>query len=192
MNRAAFLDRDGVLIEDVHVLTRPDQVRVFPGVPAGLVRLREAGYRLVVVSNQAVVARGLATEAEVRSVNEEIQRRLVAAGAPPVERFYFCPHHPEATLEAYRRVCDCRKPKPGMLLAAARDLGLDLGTSVLLGDRLSDIAAGASAGTRTVLLETGMHTQPLIVTDTPMDASIRPDHCCADFGAAVDWILQSR
>jgi D-glycero-D-manno-heptose 1,7-bisphosphate phosphatase len=107
-----FLDRDGVLIEDVDLVTSADQIRLL------LQSLRAAGFALVVVTNQPVVARGLATEEQVGEINAEIARRLAAQGAPGFDAFYFCPHHPRASLPQYRLDCDCRKPRPGLLPAS--------------------------------------------------------------------------
>lgn len=190
MNRAVFLDRDGVLIEDVHLLTRPEQVVIPPGVPGALRALGEAGFKLVVVSNQPVVARGLASEPEVRAVHARMESLLRSAGAPPLDGIYFCPHHPNATLPAYRVDCDCRKPKPGLFRRAATELNLDLRASFAVGDRITDIIAGARAGCRTVLVQTGKHHEKPIETSEPLDATIQPDHIGADLAAAVDWILK--
>lgn len=189
MTRAVFLDRDGVLIEDVHLLTQPAQLRLLPGVPTTLQRLAAAGFRLLVVSNQPVVARGLATEAEVECVHAELQRLIIAAGGAPVERFYFCPHHPNATLPAYRVACECRKPRPGMLLQAAREHGVDLRASFAVGDRITDIIAGTRAGCRTVLVQTGKHTDAPIESPDGIDASVQPDFIGAHLAAAAEWIL---
>lgn len=186
---AIFLDRDGVLIEDVDLLTNPGDIRILWDVPQALNRLREAGFQLIVVSNQTVVARGLATEQDVHSINARIDLLLEQAGAPHLDGFYFCPHHPKATLPAYRVVCECRKPRPGLLLRAARDYCLNLGASFLVGDRITDIIAGARAGCRTVLVHTGKHQAPPIETVEPLDESVRPDYICADLKAASEWIL---
>jgi D-glycero-D-manno-heptose 1,7-bisphosphate phosphatase len=192
MSRAVFLDRDGVLIEDVHLLTRPEQVVIPPDVPGALRALGEAGFKLVVVSNQPVVARGLASEPDVRAVNAHMESLLQRAGAPPLDGIYFCPHHPNATLTAYRVDCDCRKPRPGLLRRAAVELGIDLGASFAVGDRITDIMAGAKAGCRTVLVQTGRHEEKPIETSEPLDETIQPDHICADLAAAVEWILKSK
>lgn len=185
---AVFLDRDGVLIEDTGLRARAAAMRLLPGVPEALRRLREAGYKLVVVTNQPVIARGLASEDDVRQVHAEIQRRLVWLGAS-VDAWHCCPHHPNANVPRYRVDCDCRKPAPGMLLAAAREQGIDLGRSFMVGDRLTDIAAGAAAGCRTVWVRTGMHLAPRIETNRPLEADLRPDYECDGLPAAVDWIV---
>ncbi len=192
LSRAVFLDRDGVIIEDVDWLIQPGQIRVLPGVPQALRRLARAGFRLIVATNQPVVARGLATEAQLETLHAAMAAQLTAAGAPPLDRFYFCPHHPNATLPAYRVICDCRKPRPGLLLRAARDFRLDLPASFMIGDRPTDIAAGAAAGCRTILVQTGKHLQPPIQTADPMDPSLKPDWTCADLSAAAEWILNQK
>ena len=192
MSAAIFLDRDGVLIGDVHLLTDPGDIRVLESVPQALTSLKEAGFQLIVVSNQTVVARGLITEQEVCAINAEIERLLEQAGAPHLDGFYFCPHHPNATLPAYRIVCECRKPRPGLLLRAAREHNLNLGASFMVGDRITDIIAGARAGCRTVLVQTGKHQAPPIETVEPLDESVQPDHVCADLRAAAEWILALR
>ena len=187
--RAVFLDRDGVLIEDVEHLASPDQIRLLAGVPAALARLRSSRFRLIMVSNQAVVARGISSPEQVGEVNREIEHMLIAAGGPGLDASYFCPHHPHATLPEYRRDCDCRKPRPGLLLKAAADHGIELGASFMVGDRMTDVAAGAAAGCTTILVRTGRHEASPIVTVDPPDPELRPDYECADLGAAVDRIV---
>jgi D-glycero-D-manno-heptose 1,7-bisphosphate phosphatase len=184
-----FLDRDGVLIEDVHLLVRADQLQILPGVPAALHALRKGGFRLVVISNQAVVARGMATEEAVEAVHAALNQALLRAGAPEIERYYFCPHHPNATLPAYRVACDCRKPQPGLFLRAARDLGLELAASFAVGDRPTDIIAGRKAGCRTVWVQSGRHMEAPIETSQPIDQPVEPDWTCPDLAAAAEWIL---
>lgn len=186
--RAVFLDRDGVLIEDVDLLTEASRIRILPGVPEALARLKGAGYALVVVSNQAVVARGLLEEFQVLDLHQEVERRLMEAGAPALDGFYFCPHHPRATLPRYRTECPCRKPRPGMLVRASEALGIDLASSFMVGDRPTDILAGEAAGCRTVWVETGQHGAPAIETAEVMKAP-RPDHVCADLAQGAAWIL---
>jgi D-glycero-D-manno-heptose 1,7-bisphosphate phosphatase len=134
-----------------------------------------------VVSNQPVVARGLASVAEVE--------RLHAALGLDVEGSYFCPHHPRATLAAYRVACECRKPRPGMLLRAAAELELDLPASFMIGDRPSDIEAGRRAGCRTIRLRSGAHAAAPIESPDPFDPEIEADFTCADLREAVAHVL---
>lgn len=189
MNCAVFLDRDGMLIEDVHLLVNASDIRVLAGVPQALRDLKEAGFRLIVISNQTVIARGLATEEDVYAINAEMQRLLEEAGGPHLDGFYFCPHHPNATLPTYRIACECRKPRPGLLLRAAVEHNLDLSSSFLTGDRVTDVVAGARAGCRTVLVQTGEHQAPSIETVEPLDDSVQPDYVCVDLKQAAKWIL---
>ena len=188
-NRAVFLDRDGVLIEDRVQLLHAEEIRILDGVPLALTQLKQAGFRLVVITNQAIVARGLISEADLVILHSTMDRLLQEAGAPPLDAVYYCPHHPEATVPAYRALCECRKPRPGSLLRAARELDLDVQESFLVGDRLTDIIAGTKAGCRTVLVQSPQTQAPPIVTVEPLDDSCQPDHTCRDLPAAAEWIL---
>jgi histidinol-phosphate phosphatase family protein len=143
---AVFLDRDGTLIEHVHYLTRPDQVRLLPGSAAAVARLRAAGYACVVVTNQSAVGRGLMTEDDLRAVHAEMVRQLEAAGAT-LDGIYHCAVVPVLSDRSYVEHPD-RKPGPGMLLRAAADLHLDISASWMVGDMLSDLVAGRNAGCR--------------------------------------------
>jgi D,D-heptose 1,7-bisphosphate phosphatase len=154
VQRAVFLDRDNTLIANDGDLGDPGSVRLLDGVASGLQSLRDAGYRLIVVTNQGGVARGAFGEADVDAVHQRIAALVdeAADGGNLIDRFYYCPYHPEATVTDYRRDHPWRKPHPGMLLQAARDLDLDLGQSWMIGDQDRDVAAGRSAGCRTILL----------------------------------------
>lgn len=187
---AVFLDRDGVLVEDRDLLVHPAQIRLLDGVPQALTRLREAGFRLVVVTNQPVVARGLITEQELATIHARMQELLQAAGSPALDAIYYCPHHPEATLPAYRQACQCRKPRTGMLTRAAEEHGIDLAASFLAGDRITDVAAGFRAGCRTVLVKSPQTAAPPIVTAGPLDDVRGPDFECESLAAAADWIVR--
>ena len=186
--RAVLLDRDGVVIRDVELLTDPRDVELLTRVPAALLRLRLAGFALIVVTNQTVVARGLATLDDVRRVNAAMMQQIVDAGGPRLDGVYVCPHHPHADLPEYRIACDCRKPRPGLLHAAAGERGLDLGASFVVGDRMSDVAAGAAVGARTVLVRSGRHSDPPIVMVDALPADLSPDHECAGLDEAAAWI----
>jgi D-glycero-D-manno-heptose 1,7-bisphosphate phosphatase len=184
MDPVVFLDRDNTLIANDGDLGDPARVVLLDGVPDGLRRLRDAGYRLVVVTNQGGVARGRYGEDDVDRVHREIAGLVdhAAGRRGLIDRFYYCPFHPEATIEAYRREHPWRKPQPGMLLQAARDLGLDLNGSWLIGDQARDIEAGNAAGCRTVRLGS--------LADSSTFA-VAPTASAAEFGEAVDLILAS-
>ncbi|MDY3552451.1 HAD family hydrolase [Gemmata sp. JC717] len=151
---AVFLDRDGTLIEEVHYLARPEQVKLIPGAADAVRRLNAAGVLVVVVTNQGGVARGYFPESRVTEVHEHLAALLAQQGAR-VDAFYYCPHHPTEGSDAYRVVCDCRKPRPGMLLTAARDLDIELSRSWMIGDKPCDAGAGHAAGCRSLLVRTG-------------------------------------
>ena len=151
---AVFLDRDGTIIEEVHYLSSPEQVRLIPGAADAVRAFNEAGVLVVVVTNQAGVARGYFPESRVREVHEHLSALLGEHGAH-IDAYYHCPHHPTEGVGEYRVACDCRKPKPGLLLTAARDLNIDLSRSWMIGDKSCDAEAGAAAGCRTMLVRTG-------------------------------------
>jgi D-glycero-D-manno-heptose 1,7-bisphosphate phosphatase len=142
---AAFIDRDGVLNEDLGYVYRAADFHWLPGAIAALQRLQQAGYALVVVTNQSGIARGLYTPADLAALHQHMRSQLQQQGVV-LTGVYACPHHPEAVLPAYRCACECRKPQPGMLLQAAREQALDLPASCLFGDKPSDIEAGQRAG----------------------------------------------
>jgi D-glycero-D-manno-heptose 1,7-bisphosphate phosphatase len=184
--RAAFLDRDGVLVEILrdpglgilYTAFHPDQLRVPGNVVPSLRRLRDLGFERIVVSNQPGVAKGHFTAADLSRTHDRL-RQLI-----DVDAIYVCPHHPDVG-----GPCDCRKPAPGMLLQAARERGIDLSASVMIGDSVDDVRAGERAGARTVLLNGGRCE----LCPNKDRAGPRPDATVANLAEAVDWIeLTSR
>jgi len=149
-----FLDRDGTISEEVGYVNHIDRLRLFPWAAPAVRKLNEAGMAVVVVTNQSGVGQGYFPEQLVHRVHERIREELASQGAQ-VDAFYYCPHHPNARLPAYRKVCACRKPETGMLQQAAADLGLDLGSAYVVGDSARDIEMGSRARARTVLVLTG-------------------------------------
>ena len=147
---AVFLDRDGVIVEDVHFLTSVESMRLLPGVVEGLGTLQRR-FHLVVVSNQSGVARGFITEQELQEIHSELVRRLDDQGVI-LDALYYCPHLPEGTVAAYQQECECRKPKPGMILRAMRDWDLTAEGSFMVGDSPRDVEAGRRAGVESLLL----------------------------------------
>jgi D-glycero-D-manno-heptose 1,7-bisphosphate phosphatase len=190
--RAVFLDRDGVVIPDDGAVLDPTDVRLLDGVGSALAALKSAGFCLVLVTNQAAIARGWLTETRLTEIHAELNRQLRATGGPALDAIYYCPHHPHADVPAYRAECECRKPRAGMLCLAAREHALCLPTSVMVGDRITDVLAGLSAGCQTVLIEGPQSTAPPIVTADPIDLSVRPDHACRSLADAARWILEAR
>jgi D-glycero-D-manno-heptose 1,7-bisphosphate phosphatase len=178
-----FFDRDGVLLEMVDYLSRIDQVALVPGVAAAIADVNRAGIPVVVVTNQSAIARGLLTEADLRDIHAHLAALLAKEGAR-IDAIYYCPHHPDVGDAPYRRSCECRKPAPGMLTQAARDLGLDLARSVFIGDHATDIEAGQRAGIgHSILVLTG-HGEAS--AEILANRKLRPAAICPDVISAID------
>src|SRR6266446_3174684 len=167
---AVFLDRDGTLIHDVGYPNDPRAVRLLPGAAAALARLQEQGFRLIVVSNQSGIGRGMVTPEQARRVHEEFATQL-AKSKVHLDGAYYCPHAPEDG-------CVCRKPSPNLLLRAGEELHLDLRQSFMVGDKLSDIEAGRAAGCRTIFFKAGVESE------APADA----DFVAANWSEATKYI----
>jgi D-glycero-D-manno-heptose 1,7-bisphosphate phosphatase len=195
MNPAVFLDRDGTLIEERGYLDRMELLSVFPWTADALRLLKRAGYTLVVVTNQSAIARGIIDEAFLDDVHRELSARLARGGAT-IDRYYHCPHLADAPLERFRQVCRCRKPGPGMIEQACRDLSLDPARSFMIGDRARDVACGAAAGARTIQVRTGhgAHEEEA-ATDLSRRSAVRASGARADvilnnLMEAAGWILR--
>ena len=180
---AVFLDRDGTLIEERGYLERLEHLDLFPWTGDALRLLRRAGYATVVITNQSGIARGLINEEFLNHLHETIDARLASSGGG-IDRYYYCPHFAESTIERYRQQCGCRKPAPGMIEQACREMDLDPSRSVMVGDRWLDVACGRAAGTRTVLVRSGPDR-----SEAP--DGLRADAILNNLMEAVGWILRN-
>jgi D-glycero-D-manno-heptose 1,7-bisphosphate phosphatase len=183
---AVFMDRDGCLTEEVGYVNHASRIRLLPRTAAAVRRLNQAGVAAVMVTNQAGVARGYFPEAVLHEANARMCRELEAAGAR-LDGLYVCMHHPSEGRPPYRAECDCRKPRPGLIKRAAMELGLDLAASVMVGDKLSDVAAAHAAGTAGVLVLTGYGRGEWEYQREVQ--AVTPDHVAEDLLDAVDWAL---
>jgi len=207
---AVFLDRDGTINEEVGYLDRIEKLRLIPGAAEAIRLLNKSGMKAIVITNQSGVARGFYDEAFVEKTHAHLREVLRAEGAF-LDGLYFCPHHPTEGRGEYLRVCGCRKPAPGLLLRAAKELRLDLARSYMVGDTLKDVETGARAGVRGILVRTGygeeenlklegksVSREPGGIRPAALEESVRqadprqPDHVAADILEAVQWILRNR
>jgi D-glycero-D-manno-heptose 1,7-bisphosphate phosphatase len=182
---AVFLDRDGTIIEESGYLDRLERLVFFPYSVDAIRVLNRAGFAVVVITNQAGIARGIVKPSFVDEAHRHIAER-VAAGGARIDAFYFCPHYTSGTVTEFVRACECRKPGAGMLKRAAADLTLDLSTSFAVGDRWHDVAAGAAVGARGVLVRTGLGRREEAAPET----STHPAAIVDDLAAAAAWILE--
>lgn len=182
---AVFLDRDGTIIEEVNYLRDLGEVRIIPAAIDGLHILQEH-FPLVIITNQAGIARGYLDENQLHKIHDHLIELLAREGIC-LAGIYYCPHHPSIGHPPYLGECQCRKPRPGMLLEAAVDLGLDLSTSYTIGDKLSDIAAGSKAGTHTILVRTGHGKEHEHLVSS---RNIFPDYLADDLLGAATWIIE--
>jgi len=185
---AVFIDRDGTLIEDKHYLADPDKVVPLPGALDAVRRLKEAGYRIAIVSNQSGVARGFYPIETVELVNRRLTSIMTKAGCAP-DDIRFCPHLEDGDVEQYSFECHCRKPKPGMLEESAANLGIDLKRSYMIGDKYSDVICGRAAGTISVLVRTGEGRQT--EENLPDNPFVRPDFTGDHLGEVAEKILSN-
>jgi len=155
-DKAIFLDRDDTLIEDPGFINHPDQVKLLDGVAEALIELKALGYKLIVASNQSGVARGILSEKTLGQIHDRLKQLLSESGVH-LDGIYYCPYHPDGVVPKYRKDSDWRKPNPGMLLAAADEMNIDLSKSWLIGNMDRDIQAGLKAGCQTILINQSPH-----------------------------------
>ena len=183
---AVFLDRDGTLSEERGFIDRLELIEIFPWTSDAIRLLNRAGFAVVVVTNQSAIGRGIIDLPFLQTVHDAFDRHLVRSGAK-IDRYYYCPHHPDAPLPEYRMACRCRKPGPGMIEQATTDLGLDPSRSFMVGDRLIDVACGHAAGVRSLLVRSGHSAHR---GEAPPGLS-EPDAILNNLMEAVGWILRS-
>jgi D-glycero-D-manno-heptose 1,7-bisphosphate phosphatase len=183
MRPAVFLDRDGTIVEECGYLNRLEKLTLFPWTVDALRLIKRAGFTTVVITNQAAVGRGIIEEDFVHKVHQEIDRRLAGTGGG-IDRYYYCPHFAESKIDRYRQECQCRKPAPGMIQQACREMNLDPARSVMVGDRWLDVECGRAAGTRAVLVRSGPHQ-----SEAP--DGVGADAILNNLMEAVGWILRT-
>jgi D-glycero-D-manno-heptose 1,7-bisphosphate phosphatase len=184
-NKAVFLDRDGVLIKDVNYLSSLDQIRMFDDVPAGLKILKEHGFKLIMITNQSGVSRGLFDESFVRKTYDYLNSMLIEYGTS-LDALYYCPHHPDGK-PPYNIVCNCRKPAAGMIQNASKDHRIDCSQSYMIGDKKCDVELSINAGTSGILLKTGKDDLEVERVESQF-----PDTPILEtFSDAIDFILKT-
>lgn len=185
---AVFLDRDGTMIHEVQYLRRFDDLTWFPSTIDAIRLLNRAGFVVCVTTNQSGVGRGYYTAHDVHDIHDQMTRDLDQSSAR-IDAWFYCPHHPEAIVEALRLVCDCRKPRPGMVLAAAERFDLDLSRSFVIGDRVTDIGLAESVGARGILVRTGYGEHTLQETGGRVPGVVL---VADNLMHATSWILQQQ
>ena len=189
MSRAVFLDRDGTVTEEVGYLTDLKALTLIPGAASAIRQLNEAGFKVILVTNQSGVARGLFPESLVHEAHARLAQMLEEEGAR-LDGVYYCPHHPKAGNLPYTMACDCRKPGTGLVDRAVKELDINVSHSFMVGDKWSDVELGQRAGMKSVLVNTGF-----AVDDT---GNKRPDHVkdpnftASNLTETVEWILGHR
>lgn len=177
MNKTGiFLDRDGTINEEVDFLTSPQHLHLIPKSADAIREANKLGLKVIVITNQSGIARGLLTEDQLFEIHKELALKLKQRDAY-IDKFYFCPHHPEFGRGIYKKDCECRKPKIGMLKQSVEEFGIDLSRSFVIGDKEIDIQTGNNAGTKTILVKTGYGIQEL--------------ELCRKDGLAIDYVAEN-
>lgn len=179
--KVAFLDRDGTVIAEKDFIKTPDEIEFIPGSIDAIRILRDLGYKIIVISNQSGIGRGILTIEMAAKVNESFLARLKSENAE-IDALYFCPHRPEDN-------CDCRKPRTGLIKKAVEEQKLDLKDAVVIGDKLSDVELGKKLGAKTVLVLTGYGKKE---AEKANISQIKPDFISDDLYKAVNWLRNSR
>ncbi|HJQ70823.1 MAG TPA: HAD family hydrolase [Blastocatellia bacterium] len=174
LRRAVFIDRDGTINEDIGYVSSPEELIVYPFAAQAVRLVNQSEMKVIVITNQSGVARSLYTEQMLAAIHDRLTCELALAHAR-IDGIYYCPHHPEIGDETYRKACECRKPRPGLLLEAARDHQIDLAASYVIGDKASDINLAAEVGATGVLVLTGYGRQTLLGRGRPCSPAVVAD-----------------
>lgn len=186
--QAVFLDRDGTINTDIGYLNHPDQLELIPNAALAIKLLNNAGFTTVVITNQAGIAKGLLHEALIPEIHKRLSALLNKENAR-IDRFYYCPHHPEAAVEQYRIACQCRKPLPGLVLQAARELEIDVQHSYVVGDKSCDMELAHNVGAAAIMVLTGYGVRELT---RHREANLKPPrYIASDLYDAVQFILNN-
>lgn len=190
MNKAVFLDKDGTIVENVPYNVSPELIVLDKDAVEALLMLQEMDYLLIVVSNQAGIAKGFFTEKELAKANQHLAALLLQQGVK-IDAFYHCPHHPDGIIAEYAVKCSCRKPAPGLIQQAAEEFAVDLSRSWMIGDILNDVEAGKRAGCRTILYNNGNETEWLPGKYRTPDYTVRSLRKAAAVIGQVEKLLNS-
>jgi D-glycero-D-manno-heptose 1,7-bisphosphate phosphatase len=181
-----FLDRDGTLNEELDFICTPDELHIIHGAATAVRRLNDRGTIVCVISNQSGIARGYFSEEDLVPIHQKLRQELALDGAR-VDQIYYCPHHPTEGRDPYNVVCECRKPKPGMLLRGAKEFPIDLSRSFIVGDSVVDMQAGVAVGATSILVLTGYGKPSL---EQCLREHVHIDHVAPTVNEAVELILQ--
>lgn len=181
-NKAVFIDRDGTINMDVHYLNDPDKFKMYPGVGEGVRKLKDNGFKIIVITNQSGIARGYFTEKQLSDIHEKMKKEFQEFNVI-LDGIYFCPHHPDDK-------CNCRKPNTGLFEKAIKDHNIDVSRSYMVGDKTLDIGAGQKAGVLTILLPEPHIRKEYLAGKNGWEYI--PDYIAEDFKDAVEWILKGK
>jgi D-glycero-D-manno-heptose 1,7-bisphosphate phosphatase len=182
-----FLDRDGTINNEVEFLRTSDQLKLIPRSADAIAELNELGFKIFILTNQSGIARGILTENDLHRIHTKLLQLLEEQNAH-IDKIYYCPHHPEGSIEKYTKACECRKPKPGMYRAAAKEYNIDLSRSFVIGDKMIDIQAGNNCGAHTILVLTGYGKTEL---EDCRRNGVKIDYIAKDLYEAVQFVKRS-
>jgi len=178
-NRAVFIDRDGTINVNFGYISNPDDFKIYPGVKEGIRLLKEKGFKIVVITNQSGIARGYFSEETLEKIHEKMKSEI-SQEEDIIDAIYYCPHHPDEK-------CNCRKPNPGLIEKARKDLDIDTKKSFIIGDRMLDVEAGFKTHCKTVLVPENKEK----VNIEMQESEIEPDYVCDDFYTGIKWIIDN-